>query len=97
MKKLLILAALSLFVFAQAPAVFAASCDSKYKSWLNKTDTLGTDDHGKACVRKLNAVCRSTSMIEICRTCTGSGSIQACTGEPDDLRSDDGNCCTSYN
>ena len=96
MKKLLILAALSLFAFAQAPAVFAADCGTKYALWLDKTDTLGTDDHSRACVKHLNAKCRSTSMIAICRTCTGSGSIKACTGESDDLRSDDGNCCTSY-
>ena len=95
-KKLLILAALSLFVFAQAPAVFAASCDNKYKSWV-KNQYMGADDFSMNCVKKLNAVCQSTSMIAICRTCTGSGSIKACTSESDDLRSDDGNCCTSYN
>ena len=95
-KKLLILAALSLFVFAQAPAVFAASCDQKFKSWQSKNENLWYDGFGEACVKKLNAVCQSTSMIAICRTCTGSGSIQACTSESDDLRSNTGNCCTSY-
>ena len=95
MKKLLILAALSLFVFAQAPAVFAASCDTKYSRWLNTLEQ-GQSGRGEACVRKLNAVCQSTSMISICRTCTGSGSIKACTIEDLLLRSDDGNCCTSY-
>ena len=95
MKKLMILAALSLFVFAQAPAVFAASCDTKYSRWLNTLEQ-GQSGRGEACVRKSNAMCQSTSMISICRTCTGSGSITACTNESDDLRSDDGNCCTSY-
>ena len=95
MKKLLILAALSLFVFAQAPAVFAATCDDKYQSFL-KTTSHAHPNFSKKCVIKLNSVCGSTSMIQICRTCTGSGSIKACTNEDGRLHSDTGNCCDSY-